>query len=103
MVDADLQLEKLLEKDQELAEEWKKNFKLKDDPRITRVGHFLRHTSLDEFPQFFNVLKGEMSVVGARPIVGRELAEYYKGNGDKCGPICFHEAGNHRTMAGLKA
>jgi len=48
---------------------------------ITRVGRFLLRTSLDEFPQFINVLKGEMSVVGARPIVGRELEEYYKGSG----------------------
>ena len=83
VVDADQQLEKLLEEDPELAEEWETYYKLKDDPRITRVGHFLRRTSLDEFPQFINVLKGQMSVVGARPIVGRELAEYYKGNGEQ--------------------
>uniref|UniRef100_UPI00405664C2 sugar transferase n=1 Tax=Candidatus Electronema sp. TaxID=2698783 RepID=UPI00405664C2 len=81
VVDAERKLHELLAADPALAEEWRTTFKLKKDPRVTRVGRFLRRTSLDEFPQFINVLKGEMSVVGARPIVGRELEEYYKGSG----------------------
>lgn len=59
-------------------EEWARDFKLKDDPRITRIGGFLRKTSLDELPQLFNVIKGEMSLVGPRPIVAGEVPKYGK-------------------------
>ncbi|HDK9898152.1 TPA: sugar transferase, partial [Klebsiella pneumoniae] len=69
-------LKELLLSNEEAKEEWDATFKLKNDPRITKIGHFLRRTSLDELPQLFNVLKGEMSLVGPRPIITDELARY---------------------------
>ena len=77
-VDADVKLKELLERDPEARAEWEKDFKLKNDPRITQSGAFLRRTSLDELPQIFNVLKGEMSLVGPRPIIRDEIPRYGK-------------------------
>ena len=56
--------------------EWKTNYKLKDDPRVTKVGNILRKTSLDELPQLVNIIKGELSIVGPRPVVDEELEKY---------------------------
>ena len=81
IVGADDKLEKYLEENEEARKEFKQYKKLKDDPRVTKVGKFIRKTSIDEFPQFINVLKGEMSLVGPRPYLEKEREDmngYYK-------------------------
>lgn len=74
--DADQLLEQYLNDDPALAEEWRTTQKLRNDPRVTRLGAVLRATSLDELPQLWNVLKGEMSIVGPRPMLPEQLPLY---------------------------
>ncbi len=74
--EADKKLSEYLQKHPELQEEWERDQKLRHDPRVTSIGRFLRRTSLDELPQLWNVLRGDMSLVGPRPIVDDEVAKY---------------------------
>ena len=73
---ADRVLDEYLTEHPELRPGWEKTRKLKNDPRVTRVGRILRHTSVDELPQFWNVLKAEMTLIGPRPILPEEIEEY---------------------------
>ena len=79
--DAEAKLEELMRQNPAIHEEYKKNKKLVNDPRVTRIGKFLRHSSIDEFPQFFDVLAGRMSLIGPRPYLPKEkedMSYFYK-------------------------
>ncbi|MCR5171599.1 MAG: undecaprenyl-phosphate galactose phosphotransferase WbaP [Treponema sp.] len=78
VIDADKQLEKILAENPQMRAEWEKDRKFTNDPRVTKIGKILRKTSIDEIPQFFNILVGEMSFVGPRPVTKPELEKYGK-------------------------
>ena len=80
VIDAEERLEKLLESDPQIKDAWEGKRKIKNDPRLTVIGQFLRKTSIDEFPQLINILKGEMSLVGPRPVIDDSEMEKYGEN-----------------------